>query len=96
LDPVFVGVTTAIRTAAKGAIPEEIEPEHCFIADLGFDSMSIALLALALESEFDRTILLDGWIARHMDPSDLTVASLCAYLREVLSDERKSVRPPTP
>ena len=90
-DSVLIGVIAAIRAAAKGPMPEEIEPRHGFIDDLGFDSMSVALLALALEDQFDRAILLDGWIARYSDPAALTVASLCEYLREVFSDERQSV-----
>jgi acyl carrier protein len=90
-DFVLKGVSKAIRAGAKGPMPEQIELGQRFINDLGFDSMSIALLALALEDEFDRPILLHDWIARHTDPTSLTVASLCAYLEEVLPDARPSV-----
>lgn len=88
------GVIAAIRKAAKGPLPEHIELEHRFINDLYFDSMSVALLGLGLEDEFNQAILLTGWISRHTEPSSLTVASLCAYLGEILpADERSPVQP---
>ena len=43
--------------------------------------VSIAVLGLALEDQFHRAILLDGWIAQHTEPSELTIGSLCTYLQ---------------
>ncbi len=82
-------VVAAIRSTAKGEIPVSIQPSHGFLADLGFDSMSISLLALALEDALDRPVLLDEWVASHSDPALLTVGSLCDYLRPlvVLGDQ---------
>ena len=83
-DAIMPGVVAAIRAAAKGALPEHVRAEHSFLLDLGFDSMSIAVLGLALEDQFDRAVLLDGWIAQHSEPAQLTVGSLCDYLRSSL------------
>jgi acyl carrier protein len=91
-DPILRSVIAAIGSAAKGPMPQQIEPQQSFINDLGFDSMSLALLALALEDEFDQPILLHDWIARHADFTTLTVASLCAFLAETMLDERPSVQ----
>ena len=75
------GVLAAVRATAKGALPADIQAHHSFLLDLGFDSMSIAVLGLALEDQFHRAILLDGWIAQHTEPSELTIGSLCTYLQ---------------
>jgi acyl carrier protein len=86
-DLAFAGVVAAIRKTLKGPAPPRIELHHSFVQDLGFDSMSIALLGLALEDQFGRAILLDGWIAQHSHPASLTVQSLCAYVDSALSDD---------
>jgi acyl carrier protein len=83
-SPVLTGVLSAVRAAAKAPLPHVIEPSHSFILDLGFDSMSMAILGLTLEDEFHCVILLDAWIGQHADPAALTVASLCDYLQESL------------
>jgi acyl carrier protein len=88
---VFAGVVAAVRSTAKGQLPQSVEPHHCFLTDLGFDSMSIALLALALEDQFESAILLDGWIAQCSDPATLTVQSLCDYVHGVLSQDDATV-----
>ena len=77
-------VIAAIRKTAKNALPGEISPQHSFISDLDFDSMSISMLGLSLEDEFGCAILLSGWVERHAETSALTVRSLCEYLAEVL------------
>jgi acyl carrier protein len=79
-------VVSAIRKTAKNALPDAILPEHSFVSDLDFDSMSISLLGLALEDEFGCAILLSGWVERQSQPADLTVGSLVAYLTEVLPE----------
>ncbi|MFW5875750.1 MAG: phosphopantetheine-binding protein [Myxococcota bacterium] len=83
-NDVLPGVLRAIRATARNPLPDSIEPEHSFVMDLRFDSMSIAILSVALEDEFDCSILLDGWIGGHRDPSTMTVRSLCRYLEGVL------------
>jgi acyl carrier protein len=79
-------VVAAIRDASRAQLPERIEPGHALVRDLGFDSMTIAMLTLALEEQFDCPILLEGWIATSGDPSSLTVSSLAEYIRGVLSE----------
>lgn len=86
MDPVLDGVIVCVRAAARHPLPEPIRREHSFIVDLGFDSMGIARLALALEDRFDQTILLDEWIGQATDPAALTVASLCDYVAEARGD----------
>ncbi len=91
-SPILSGVVAAVRAAAKAPLPDVIQPSHSFVLDLGFDSMSMAILGLTLEDEFHCVILLDAWIAQHADPAALTVASLCDYLRESLvGDDAESV-----
>jgi acyl carrier protein len=89
-DPIFARVVAAIRATQKGKLPDEIVPDHSFVLDLGFDSMSVALLALALEDQFSCAILLDGWIGEHAHPAALTVKSLCEYLARSLSPDEQS------
>ena len=79
------GVVAAIHAVARERAPARIEPGHSFVTDLGFDSMGIVVLGLALEDRFGRPVMLDEWIGRCEDPTELTVASLCSYLEESLS-----------
>lgn len=80
MNELFPQVVAAVRAAARHRLPEKILPDHGFVTDLGFDSMSIALLALSLEDELGRAVLLDDWIATHTDPQSMTVESLCNYV----------------
>ena len=50
------------------------------VDDLGFDSLRMATLSVALEEEFDAAILLNDWIGMADDPASLTVQSLVDYL----------------
>jgi acyl carrier protein len=83
-DHIEQKVVAAIRKTAKNALPSEISRDHSFLSDLDFDSMSISMLGLALEDEFDCAILLSGWVEKHSETTSLTVRSLCEYLAEVL------------
>jgi acyl carrier protein len=83
-DRILEGVLKAIRATARNPLPDVVTSEHSFVLDLGFDSMSIAILSVALEDEFDTAILLDGWIGQHRDPASMTVESLCRHLEEAL------------
>ena len=85
-------VLGALHVAARGGLPTPIEPGHSLVLDLGFDSMKMSLLSLALESEIGCPIVLDEWIGAHNDPKDLTVASLCRFLQETVAiEERRAV-----
>ena len=85
-------VLAALDVAARGGLPAPIEPEHSLVLHLGFDSMKMSLLSLALESELGCPIVLDEWIAAHNDPEELTVGSLCRFLQETVAvDERRAV-----
>ena len=84
-ESISTGVVAAIRAVKKEHAPARIEPDHSFVTDLGFDSMGIVVLGLALEDRFDRPVMLDEWIGRCEDPTELTVASLCSYLEESLA-----------
>ncbi|HZI13898.1 MAG TPA: phosphopantetheine-binding protein [Myxococcus sp.] len=79
-ESVLPAVIEAMRAACKLTLPEQITPEHGFVTDLGFDSMSIARLALELEDRVQQAVLLDDWIASEPDPTALTVGSLCNYV----------------
>jgi acyl carrier protein len=79
-DSILRAVVEATRAACKLPLPEVIDRGHCFVTDLGFDSMSIARLALELEDRVQQPVLLDDWIASEPDPSALTVGSLCNYV----------------
>ena len=67
--------------------PVDLREEHSFVADLGYDSLRVASLAMALDSEFGRPILLNDWLAEADDPLLLTVGSLRAYLETLLGEE---------
>jgi acyl carrier protein len=81
---IFSSVVRAIQATARNPLPEKVSADHSFVLDLGFDSMTIAILSVALEDEFNTTILLDRWIGKHSDPASMTVASLCRHLEETL------------
>lgn len=80
-------VVAAIRHAGGDAVPQSVRSEDSLVLQLGFDSMKIALLSLSLEDAFGQTVLLDGWIASHPDPNDLTIGSLCHYIEEAVRRE---------
>lgn len=67
-------------------IDGDVRPEHHLVDDLGFDSVNMASVTIALEDEFDDVLLLNDWIASASSPSDLTVDSLVDYLVELLSE----------
>lgn len=73
-------VRDAILASARAPIALAIAPHHSLVDDLGFDSLGIVTLSVALEDRFCVPILLDGWIASVSSPSALTVASLTAWI----------------
>jgi acyl carrier protein len=64
----------------------EVSPEQHLVDDLGFDSVNVASLTIALEDEFDDVLLLNDWIAGASNPSELTVDSLVDYLFDLLAE----------
>jgi acyl carrier protein len=74
-------VTRAIRDAASTALPAELTDTLSFVFDLGFDSLAMARLALALEEQLGCPILLDPWLSSRSDPAALTIGSLCEFVQ---------------
>ncbi|HEY8208273.1 MAG TPA: phosphopantetheine-binding protein [Myxococcaceae bacterium] len=71
-------VVRAVRDSAPR--PVEPEPDHRLVDDLGFDSLRMASLAIALETELGQPVLLNDWIASAPSLSDLTVQSLASHM----------------
>jgi acyl carrier protein len=85
-DEVTKKVCRAVLAASE---KKKVEPraEHRFVDDLGFDSLRMAVLAVALENELGQSLLLNDWIGGSDDPSELTVQSLVDYLHPILSED---------
>ena len=62
----------------------ELKSEDSFVAALGFNSLRMVSLSLALEDEFGKPLLLNDWISQCDDPRNLTVGSLCEYIGVIL------------
>jgi len=73
-------IVNAVRGAASAPLPVELREEHSFVLDLGFDSLAMARLGLALEDQFGFPILLDSWLSSQSDPSALTIGSLRVFV----------------
>lgn len=78
--PLFDLVVASLRDAASHELPANIQPHDSLVEDLGFDSLTISVLALELEQRLDRSVLMSRWVENIQDPSQLTVGSLCAHL----------------
>jgi acyl carrier protein len=89
-------VLAALDSAARGSLPNPVTPEHSLVLHLGFDSMKMSLLSLALETELGCAIVLDEWIGSHSDPNELTVGSLCQFLQETVTPEEDRATPTEP
>lgn len=72
-------ILAAMQRSAK------ISPSDSLVLALGFDSLRVASLAIALEDQLDRPILLNEWVASCNDPTALTVGSLYEYVWEALN-----------
>jgi acyl carrier protein len=87
-------IDQAIRSVTPRGVDTAILPDHSLVLDLGFDSMKVALLSLALEEQLGRTILLERWLSCGANPATLTVGSLHQYVRQVLvGDEEPGTTP---
>jgi acyl carrier protein len=89
-------VLAALDSAARGSLPNPVVPEHSLVVDLGFDSMKMSLLSLALETELGCAIVLDEWIGSHSDPNELTIGSLCRFLQRTVPTEEDRATPTEP
>jgi acyl carrier protein len=81
-------VIDAIRASARHPLPTRIEPSHRVVDDLGYDSLGIVNLSVALEDRLGHPILLDGWIGAAIGPSSLTVGSLAQWITLGAQEER--------
>jgi acyl carrier protein len=86
----FERVVRAIRQSGGDVVPTVVRRDDSLVLRLGFDSMKMALLSLALETEFGCAIVLDGWIGSYPDPQQLTVGSLTDYVQRALQGQAGS------
>jgi acyl carrier protein len=84
-DQMIERVCRAVHHASDNRLVPK--PSHSLVDDFGFDSLRMASLAIALETEFRQPVLLNDWISMAADPSHLTVRSLADYLRGALGEE---------
>lgn len=79
-----------IETKVKKAIfatlgkTTELKSTDSFVLALGFNSLRMVSLSLALEDEFEAPLLLNDWISGCDDPRALTVGSLVDYIEKIL------------
>lgn len=71
---------------STGDVNRQVEDSESLVLSLGFNSLRIANLAIALEQQVEQPLLLNEWIVRCVDPAALTVGSLCDYVWEVLAE----------
>jgi acyl carrier protein len=83
-DEVMQKVVRAVKTTAAKP-PDLISGSHSLVLDLGFDSLRVATLSVALETEFGELILLNEWIANAHTPYELNVNSLVAFVSDAIS-----------
>ena len=84
-------VNAALRAAARNELPAELSEGASLVFDLGFDSLAMTRLGLALEEQFGYAILLDAWISSESDPAALTIGSLCEFLSTRIDTDERSV-----
>lgn len=82
-DQVDTGVRKAVLETSQKK--PKLKDSHRFLTDLGFDSLRMVSLSLALENEFGRPLLLNEWLGGASDVTALTVGSLCEYVWEIVN-----------
>lgn len=82
-DQVDAGVRKAVLETSQKK--PKLKDSHRFLTDLGFDSLRMVSLSLALENEFGRPLLLNEWLGSAPDVTALTVGSLCDYVWEIVN-----------
>lgn len=82
-------VETTVKKAVQKTAPRNrrVEPRHTLVTELGFDSLRLVTLSLALEETFEQPLLLNDWLACASDPSELTVASLSDFIWDLLQTQ---------
>jgi acyl carrier protein len=80
-------VADAVRASARTPPPSRIEAHHRFVDDLGYDSLGLVGLSVALEDRLGVPVLLDGWIGAVSSPSNLTVGSLATWIGSSLRED---------
>jgi acyl carrier protein len=83
-------VIDALRASARHPLPAKIEPQHGVVDDLGYDSLGIVHLSVALEDRLGRPILLDGWIGSASSSSALTVGSLARWIALGIEEDARA------
>lgn len=80
-------IESKVKRAIAVTLAKKAEPSltDSLVASLGFNSLRMVSLSLALEEEFSTPLLLNDWIAMSDDPRTLTVGSLCDYIEGILS-----------
>lgn len=83
-------VSKGVKKAITAVSERRIKPKDgdSLVSSLGFDSLKIASLSIALEGEFSQPFLLNDWISMRPDPQLLTVGSLRDYIWEILKNGR--------
>ncbi len=79
-------INSKVREAIQVTMGKKVNlnDSDSFIANLGFNSLKMVSLSLALEEKFGRPLLLNEWISQCEDPRLLTVHSLCNYVGKVV------------
>jgi acyl carrier protein len=84
-EPQLEMVSRAIAAACQTE-PIVLSAGDRLVADLGFNSLRIAALALEIGRELGCPVLLNDWLAQARNIDDLTVGSLCEFLRSDVSE----------
>lgn len=78
-------VMLAVKAVLGDGESRSLSANYRLVDDLGFDSLKMANLSIALEDRLGETILLNDWIARSPSPDKLTIESLAYYIYHRLS-----------
>lgn len=78
-------VMLAVKAVLGDGESRSLSANYRLVDDLGFDSLKMASLSIALEDRLGETILLNDWIARSPSPDKLTIESLADYIYQRLN-----------
>lgn len=77
-------VMLAVKRAMGESESHSLSDKYRLVEDLGFDSLKMATLSIALEDALDETILLNEWISSSPSPNELTIESLALFIYRML------------
>jgi acyl carrier protein len=83
-DEVTQKVVRAVKKTTLDP-PDVIDGSASLVMDLGFDSLRVATLSVALEAEFGELLLLNEWIAASNSPYELNIDSLVAFVSRAIA-----------